>query len=107
MNKEEFKDIYPSVEEGHVTPEEFHKPIIKMSAWHNEFWKEFLDSRNLTEVESLLLAKLSAPPKCMHGDPLSKPDVKDLGESWQCNRCGLIAKKSIEISTGIFINELA
>jgi ribosomal protein S27AE len=58
-----------------------------------------LKSLNFTEEEQDLFDRLSSPPKCMH--PLL--DIKEHEKFWECGKCGLIAKKSIEILPGLFI----
>lgn len=50
-------------------------------------------THRLTLEEEILLHRLSKPPKCMH-DP---KEVIDLGNSWQCPQCGLVAKKIVKI----------
>ena len=55
----------------------------------------------LTKEELELLKRLSKPPKCMHPPEI----VIDQGNTWKCGKCGLIAKKSIEIMPGVFFNE--
>ncbi len=101
MDVEEFKKLYPDCEGSEVTPEEFHKPFLKMSFW-DILSKEYASHNNLTEEEAILLNKLSAPPECMHDPEFVIETISD----WQCGACGFVAKKSIEALPGVFINEV-
>ena len=55
----------------------------------------------LTNEEQQLFNKLKDAPKCMHNPKyMSETDTH-----WKCEKCGLLAKKSIEIFPGVFVNE--
>lgn len=47
MTRDEFKELYPNVVNSGVSPEEFHKQVIKMNAWDG-IWKEIVSQNNLT-----------------------------------------------------------
>lgn len=51
------------------------------------------EKKMLTRDEKALLDRLAPSPKCMH-DP---QHVTEREYHWQCNQCGLIAKKTIPV----------
>lgn len=76
-------------------------PLIKRSI---EYFKELYPDieSELTQEEIDLLNRLKKPPKCMHEQEYTSEDETYI----TCNACGLIARKSIEVYPGVWINEI-
>jgi len=54
----------------------------------------------LTRDEEILLKRLSVRPICTHS--IHASDIIDLGNSWKCNLCGLIAlKRTVVVSDAV------